>query len=145
MDRPAPAAFVPVLTAVFAQESVAAADDTSRTVTLVIGILLGLAVLLAGLTFWYWRRTDPRKRADAAAPARAVVAAPGGDRSSWPAPQPAAVQAPSATAARSARPSAATSGAAAGPATGTSDDRGISAEEWLRLTGSGQSGTGDRP
>jgi predicted lipid-binding transport protein (Tim44 family) len=39
-----------------------AADDTGQTVTLIIFGLLIVALLLAILTFWYWRHTDPRAR-----------------------------------------------------------------------------------
>lgn len=100
--------------ALLVQEApVAAADDTGRTITLVIGALLGLALLLAVLTLWYWRRTDPR-RAAAAEPVRiSPVSRPAGARS---------------TAAVGAR----------GGAEGTAADRGISTEEWLRLTGARQ-------
>lgn len=38
------------------------ADETGRTVTLIIIGLLVVAVLLAALTYWYWRHTDPRNR-----------------------------------------------------------------------------------
>ena len=43
---------------VFAQ----AVDNTGRDVTLIIVGLLVVAGLLAALTVWYWRYTDPRKR-----------------------------------------------------------------------------------
>jgi len=44
---------------VFAQQ---AADNTGRTVTLIIIGLLLVALILGLLTFWYWRHTDPRSR-----------------------------------------------------------------------------------
>lgn len=47
---------VPLL---FAQQ---AADNTGRTIRLIIVGLLAVAVLLALLTVWYWRHTDPRRR-----------------------------------------------------------------------------------
>lgn len=47
---------VPLL---FAQQ---AADDTGQTIRLIIMGLLAVAVLLALLTVWYWRHTDPRRR-----------------------------------------------------------------------------------
>ncbi len=47
---------VPLL---FAQQ---AADNTGRTIRLIIMGLLAVAVLLALLTVWYWRHTDPRRR-----------------------------------------------------------------------------------
>lgn len=91
-------------------------DDTERTIRVVIGALLGLAVLLAILTIWYWRRTDPRRTARSA-----------GDRPSSPTdtgrPDPGGPSAPQ--------------GGAAPRAAGTPEG-GISAEEWLRLTGGGK-------
>lgn len=39
-----------------------AVDNTGRDVTLIIVGLLVVAGLLAALTVWYWRYTDPRKR-----------------------------------------------------------------------------------
>ena len=47
---------VPLL---FAQQ---AADNTGRTIRLIIMGLLAVAMLLALLTVWYWRHTDPRRR-----------------------------------------------------------------------------------
>ena len=122
------------LALVLAQETTAASDDTGRTVVLVIGALLALAVVLAGLTFWYWRHTDPRKRSMAvsAASRPATVAPP---RVTVSPPQAAPARPPA---------SAAASRAGGAPSTGTAADRGISADEWMRLTGSGQSGSSER-
>lgn len=39
-----------------------AVDNTGRDVTLIIVGLLVVAGLLAALTVWYWRYTDPKKR-----------------------------------------------------------------------------------
>lgn len=39
-----------------------AADDTGRTIRLIIMGLLAVALLLTVLTVWYWRHTDPRRR-----------------------------------------------------------------------------------
>ncbi|MDA3041053.1 MAG: hypothetical protein O3C27_16285 [Actinomycetota bacterium] len=39
-----------------------AADETGQTIRLIIMGLLAVAVLLALLTVWYWRHTDPRRR-----------------------------------------------------------------------------------
>lgn len=104
-------------------------DDTGRTIALVIGALLGLAVLLAVLTFWYWRRTDPRRaarrvQAGSASGPEVSGATSGTGAAAGPA-VPAPPQPP-----RPARPQR-----PAGPAA----DEPISAEEWLRLTGPGQS------
>jgi hypothetical protein len=85
-----------------------AGDDTGRTVAIVVAALVGLAVLLAVLTIWYWRHTDPRRRV-AARPAP-VAARPGAVAGPAPAPQEPARPAPQAPG-------------------------GITAEEWLRLTG----------
>lgn len=38
------------------------AQQTQRVITMIIIVLLGAAVVLAGLTFWYWRHTNPRRR-----------------------------------------------------------------------------------
>jgi hypothetical protein len=123
------------LTALAQETPVVSADDTGRTIALVIGTLLGLALLLAVLTFWYWRRTDPRKRAGAVqqpasqSPARPVTARPASGPGTGPV-----------------SPRGAGSGTTgSGSATGTAADRGITADEWLRLTGSRQPGTGQRP
>ena len=48
-----------VATGLLAQQ---AADETGRTITLIIIALLVVAALLAALTVWYWRFTDPKKR-----------------------------------------------------------------------------------
>lgn len=37
------------------------AQRTERVVTALIFLLLAIAVLLAILTIWYWRQTDPRR------------------------------------------------------------------------------------
>lgn len=37
-------------------------SQTGRQITFLITALLGVAVLLALLTIWYWRHTDPRRR-----------------------------------------------------------------------------------
>lgn len=118
--------------AVLAQDTPAApADDTGRTITLVIGALLGLALLLAVLTAWYWRRTDPRKRARATADPIAVTAA---ER-----------RGPSRPPARATPPrTAAGVGGGGTSGEGTAADRGISNDEWLRLTGARQSPPRDR-
>jgi hypothetical protein len=42
---------------------VSEAEQTERLITLLIAVLLGVAVLLMGLTFWYWRHTSPRRYA----------------------------------------------------------------------------------
>lgn len=42
--------------------AVEATDGTGDRIRLIIIGLLLVAALLAGLTVWYWRRTDPRKR-----------------------------------------------------------------------------------
>jgi hypothetical protein len=110
-----------------AQEApVMAGDDTGRTIMLVIAALLALALLLAVLTFWYWRRTDPRRAAPArpAPVARATGADPG----------------PRQAASRRGAPAGRSGGTATGPGgEGTAADRGISPEEWRRLTGARQS------
>lgn len=41
----------------------AAADQTGRTISLLVAGLVGIAVALMALTVWYWRHTDPRRRA----------------------------------------------------------------------------------
>lgn len=41
----------------------AAADQTGRTISLLVAGLVGIAVALAALTVWYWRHTDPRRQA----------------------------------------------------------------------------------
>lgn len=114
----------PATVVVVAQEVVSTpADDTGRTIQMVVGALIALAVLLALLTLWYWRRTDPRRRAAreaaaAAAPSSAPVGRHGpGERSG------------------------STSSGAARPATSprNTSEGGLSADEWLRLTGPGQS------
>ena len=38
------------------------AERTQRVITGLIGLLLVVAALLALLTVWYWRHTDPRRR-----------------------------------------------------------------------------------
>lgn len=38
------------------------AQQTERLLTMLIGLLLVIAALLAVLTFWYWRHTDPRRQ-----------------------------------------------------------------------------------
>lgn len=38
-----------------------AADNTGQTIRLIIMGLLVVALLLAMLTVWYWRHTDPRR------------------------------------------------------------------------------------
>ena len=43
-------------------ELLAQTDTTGRSITLIIFGLLVVAVLLGGLTVWYWRSTDPHKR-----------------------------------------------------------------------------------
>lgn len=48
-----------MVTGLLAQQ---AADETGRTITLIIVALLVVALLLAALTVWYWRFTDPKKR-----------------------------------------------------------------------------------
>ncbi len=40
----------------------AAADQTGRTLSLLVAGLVGIAVALMALTVWYWRHTDPRRR-----------------------------------------------------------------------------------
>lgn len=106
-------------------QQVTPADDTGRMIAIVIGALLGLALLLSVLTVWYWRRTDPKRRTVPArgTPITVERAVPSGAE---PGPRPTpptkpAAAAPPATAPRS--------GAA------SQGDGGISAEEWLRLTG----------
>lgn len=114
---------------VFAQEVVSTpADGTERTIQMVIGALIGLAVLLALLTLWYWRRTDPRRRAARQAPAAAPSAAPTsrqapGERSG-------------STSSSKARPV---------PSHRSTTEGGLSADEWLRLTGPGQSSPKSSP
>lgn len=39
-----------------------AADSTGSKIRTIIFGLLAVAMLLTGLTIWYWRHTDPRKR-----------------------------------------------------------------------------------
>lgn len=39
-----------------------AADSTGSQIRLIIIGLLVVAALLAGLTIWYWRYTDPKRR-----------------------------------------------------------------------------------
>ena len=39
-----------------------ATDQTARQITILITALLAVALLLAALTVWYWRHTDPRRR-----------------------------------------------------------------------------------
>jgi hypothetical protein len=41
----------------------AAADQTGRTISLLVAGLVGIAVALLALTVWYWRHTDPKRRA----------------------------------------------------------------------------------
>lgn len=105
---------------VLAQEVVSTpADDTERTIQMVIAALIGLAVLLALLTLWYWRRTDPRRRAARQAPAAT--------------PTPTSGQEPAA------RSGSTSSKARPLPSHRSSTEGGLSADEWLRLTGPGQS------
>jgi predicted lipid-binding transport protein (Tim44 family) len=121
-----------------AQEtSTTSTDDTGRMITLVIGALLGLALLLAVLTFWYWRRTDPRKVARSSAePVTAAVAPSASARASTGG----AAPAPKRSSARPATANATRSDTGEG----TAVDRGISPDEWLRLTGSKRSTPQDR-
>lgn len=101
-------------------QEVTPADDTGRMIAVVIGALLGLALLLSVLTIWYWRRTDPKRRTVPAGgtPITVERAAPAGGN-----PGPRATP-PARPAAAAPRTTAASEG-----------DGGISAEEWLRLTG----------
>ena len=96
------------------------ADDTASTIALVIAALLGLAVLLAILTLWYWRRTDPRRAAR-----RAGTASTGAGAEAPRPPAPEAQKPP--------------------PKTGRAPDGGITAEEWLRLTGGAKPPSGGEP
>lgn len=41
----------------------AAPDQTGRTISLLVAGLVGVAVALMALTVWYWRHTDPKRRA----------------------------------------------------------------------------------
>ncbi len=118
------------------------ADDTGRRVQLVIYALLAVAVLLALLTIWYWRHTDPRRRQVASS----VNTAGSGARELTPieqvivTPNPAVVatngSVPEASAAPAAGPAAASPEANGSDAledvADLSDD---GADEWLRLTG----------
>jgi hypothetical protein len=47
---------------VFVLVLAAEADETRQTMTMLIGSLVGIAVLLALLTVWYWFHTDPKRR-----------------------------------------------------------------------------------
>jgi hypothetical protein len=111
---PSPAAVL-VLAQEVQEITVTPDDDTARMIAIVIGALLGLALLLAVLTAWYWRWTDPRKRAARSAAARPVMA--------------------STVPARPGGPAAPVATAAGRPAKGRTRDGGITADEWLRLTG----------
>lgn len=42
----------------------AEADETRQAITVLILCLVGIAVLLSGLTAWYWWYTSPKRRAD---------------------------------------------------------------------------------
>ncbi len=42
----------------------AEADETRQAVTLLIVCLVGIAIMLAALTVWYWLFTSPKRRAD---------------------------------------------------------------------------------
>lgn len=55
-----------------------ATDRASRNITLVIVGLLLIALALALLTAWYWRKTDPRRRLAAAKTRRVPSPANGG-------------------------------------------------------------------
>ena len=39
--------------------------STDTVVRLVVGALLLIATVLGGITLWYWRQTDPRRRSEA--------------------------------------------------------------------------------
>ena len=131
------------LTLIVAQET----DQTGRQITTMIVVLLVIALLLGLLTAWYWRHTDPRRRAQLQAEARRAareaeearrleVGEPALDE---PAPQQV-----------SARPGGTERAVdsvwadeTVGGAIATADDDGVSDDEWLRLTGPKQ--TQQRP
>ena len=96
-----------------------AADDTGQTIRLIIMGLLAVAVLLALLTVWYWRHTDPRRRLR-------PVADPVG------APEPFDPRGYGVDEERGARPVGAPSPHSPVSAAPVSQ---LDADEWLRLTG----------
>ena len=132
-----------------AQESV-----TSTTVKWFIVALLTVAVLLTVLTVWYWKRTDPRRRAVSArhapvaradAPRTAAPVATAGAAGPVGAPANSVTRHPDAVwgehhtpsaadAANDARRRAQTAGQAM-PASPPPTSEDLEADDWLRLTG----------
>ncbi len=114
-----------MVTGLLAQQ---AADETGRTITLIIVALLVVALLLAVLTVWYWRFTDPKKRVRTPVPVPVEAGhefddevAAGGYTSVAPAAQPWMVE-----------PDVEKTEAERATAEALADD---GADEWLRLTG----------
>lgn len=91
----------------FAQE--VAVDQTGRQITLLIGALLCVAAILALMTVWYWRYTDPKKRQRRPIPA--AVRPPSSPQIVDLGPEPDEI------------------------AQEYADDEGMSVDEWLHLTG----------
>ncbi len=94
---------------IFAQTS--STDQTGRQITLLIIALLAVALLLAALTVWYWRYTDPRYRSDRDHRSSEAVTVRANPRVSRPLPEPEDL------------------------ASTYAEEDGVSVDEWLNLTG----------
>ncbi len=121
------------MTLIVAQET----DQTGRQITTMIVVLLVIAVLLALLTAWYWKHTDPRRRAMQQAEARRAAREVEEDRRAV-AGEPAAVAVPHSTshpAGSQVRHDPVWASEAVEQNGVAASDSGMSADEWLRLTG----------
>lgn len=120
------------LTLIVAQET----DQTGRQITTMIVVLLVIAVILAFLTAWYWKHTDPRRRAMLQAEAnRASLEAEEGRRAQAGEPAVAVPRSTSHPAGTESRHDPVWAGESAERDEVASSDSGMSADEWLRLTG----------
>lgn len=123
------------LTLIVAQET----DQTGRQITTMIVVLLAIAVLLGLLTAWYWRHTDPRQRAMLQAEARRASREAEEDRRLEVGEPAIEARAPQHVAAHTAPQPQTDSIWADEPATAPmpapAENDGMSADEWLRLTG----------
>lgn len=121
------------LTLIVAQET----DQTGRQITTMIVVLLVIAVILAFLTAWYWKHTDPRRRAMLQAEAnRASRDAEEVRRAQAGEPAVEAVQrSTSHPAGTEARHDPVWAGESAERGGVSSSESGMSSDEWLRLTG----------